>query len=451
MNKEYRANSELIKYVKKMMTYCKVQPEYGPMLEDILLRRAYEFGLSKDQIEQDCLSMIYNLERIEIADMPDGYERAAGIYTADKKTITLDREYIQSCIKSGEFDMIYQTLTHEVYHALCRDEAGNDRLVSWNNTTKEWNTSLREAIVEKAADRCVYSRKGEANAYFHQNRQGYTEITFVTDLIEAAYGVTEKSFLGSAISGRERMIASLSGTSGEDIGVTNLFLDGIEANYMAMHKAQYRWGDESEMSTGDRRRTVVDSLGAMYRLSEWKLQSRIANADFSTIENARRYAEYFKYSSNKLHVVMRQACCKFNGLFPNDTEFEPEVFKDSEIFREDTLTRLGTISQVLGNLDKMPSEEEALRVINLAKEGDLSEEEITKLESYGIKLERPEFFKISPEFMRIRNNIDFSENTWDNTRPRVMSALVFGGKTLTLSLQNGVKKVRRTNNLIIYV
>ena len=172
--------------------------------------------------------------------MPKRYESAAGLYDGMKKTIIINSKVMEDMMKQGDYSTLYEILTHEVFHALSRDERGRDTLASINVHSKKYNSTLLETIVEKAADRCVFSRKGDKTLpYYHKNEYGYSDITFITDALAATYGLTEGSFLKCAIRGRQNLISMLSSFTGESKKDTRSFLDMVEVHFAKIHKALY--------------------------------------------------------------------------------------------------------------------------------------------------------------------------------------------------------------------
>lgn len=190
MPKNIYENKKLKRYLKKYINTIPVDNIYKPLLVDILMRRADTYELSAEDIRQDVISLLCNLNNIDIDNMPKNYEAAAGLYIPDYNEILIAEE----CFKQTPNDLLYQILTHEVYHALSRDEEGRDRLGGYNSITGQYNSSLLEAIVEKASYRAVFGNNRQDNIYFNNSALGYSDITFIVDALEAVYGVSEKEF-----------------------------------------------------------------------------------------------------------------------------------------------------------------------------------------------------------------------------------------------------------------
>lgn len=315
MDKQYK--EYLIGYYYRHIEGISMPEQIKPLLVEVLLRRAREFDLSSQDIYQDMISLCNNLKKIEISKMPKGYESAAGVYMGQEKTIRIAPKYLRQALNTGDYETLYEIFTHEVYHALCADENGQDRLVSYNKYCNQYNATLREAIVEKAADRCVFSRnpKEKTAPYLHQNKFGYSDITFITDAIEATYGVTEKAFLKHAIMGRDRLVEFLAAVSNEEKEETYDFLDRIEMNYTRLHGALY--GKPAQ--TGKvLEQTLTDTMSSMYIICEDQMQKRIINQPIEDFKEADRCVLDFQYDHNKLVTAMEHG---INGFgYRTDTK-----------------------------------------------------------------------------------------------------------------------------------
>ena len=142
---KYEKNTRLKEYLEFYIEQMSVDEKYHPLLVDILMRRAYEFNLRPEEIQQDVSSLVNNLKTIRIGKMPEGYESAAGIYSSVDKEIVLEEGFVEKYTKSKDYQSLYEVLTHEIYHALSRDENGFDRLASQNSLTGYYNSTLLEA------------------------------------------------------------------------------------------------------------------------------------------------------------------------------------------------------------------------------------------------------------------------------------------------------------------
>lgn len=84
MEKNYQ-NNNLIRYFEKFVATMEVEEDFKPLLVDILLRRAFEYSLTPQQIQQDMNSLLFSLKSIEIGKMSKGNERTLRIIFSKKE------------------------------------------------------------------------------------------------------------------------------------------------------------------------------------------------------------------------------------------------------------------------------------------------------------------------------------------------------------------------------
>lgn len=409
MDKQYK--DYLIGYYYRHIEGISMPEQMKPLLVEVLLRRANEFDLSSQDIYQDMISLCNNLKKIEISKMPKGYESAAGVYMGQENTIRIAPKYLRQALNTGDYETLYEIFTHEVYHALCADENGQDRLVSYNKYCNQYNATLREAIVEKAADRCVFSRNpNEKTApYLHQNKFGYSDITFITDAIEATYGVTEKAFLKHAIMGRDRLVEFLAAVSNEEKEDTYDFLDRIEMNYTRLHGALYGKPAQTGKVLAQ---TLTDTMSSMYIICEDQMQKRIINQPIEDLKEADRCALDFKYDHNKLVTAMEHGINGF-GYRTDTKKLRENVEGRVASFRDATISRICDFSEITRNKENFESKEEAIMLMRWARHGNLWNYDRERLDQAGVKVEFTKMFSIPDSAKDSVERMDFNR-TWDN-------------------------------------
>lgn len=415
MQKRYYDNESLMDYFDKWVGKMKVDDVYKPLLIDILLRRAHEYELVPEDIQQDMQSLLDNLENIEIKTLPKNFRSVGGLYNSATKTITLNARTLDQMKGDRYNPKLYEILTHEVYHALSRDEEGHDRLSSINTHSGKYNYSLLEVIVEKAADRCVYPRGGSSAPYYNQNTYGYTDITFLTDALAATYGVTEKDFLKNAIMGRRRLISFLSLQANEDPKETASFLDSVELNFSKLHEALYPdkilRRKPSPEDFERKIKTIKRSMANIYNWCEIKFSERIENTPLHGLRQAERFENEAKFNHNKLTFVMEDALYRFSNKYKRPDIYN-DVSREVEYAREETTDRISDIDAVIRNYSRM-SLPEAITLINESRHGNLKKY-ASIMRRFDIALSRN---KVFPENSRTLNeyyDTDFGTSTWEN-------------------------------------
>lgn len=366
--KDRRAKKNLQKYFKQYIYPMDIREEFKPLLVDILMRRADLYNLSPEDIRQDVVSLLYNLEDISIMDdMPEGYEKAAGLYMSEEKKILIEKSYFE---KTTSQDELYQTLTHEVYHVLSRDEQGIDRLGGFNSLTGQYNASLLEAIVEKSSYRAVFGNDKQNNIYFNNSARGYSDITFIIDAIEATYGVSEQEFLENAIMGRKRLAAFLNERSGEGMrGSAYQFLDELEISYSQLHNAIYPWGQED--TPYQKSQNIISALSGIYNICERKMSERIGWANVQSYQDVSNLNDNLKYSHNKLSAIMDDRIEYFSKNY--DENIKNQVNWNTQASKNKTLFKINDIENLVQAAPNFSDERNFLIAYDWAKEGRLSD------------------------------------------------------------------------------
>ena len=412
MVKGYKNNERLKEYIGNNLDKIGIDESFKPLIVDVMLRRFSEFDFSPQEIYADMTALVNNLKTIEVGKMPQQYNTAAGLYYSDSKKILIAEDCIKNAKTQEDFETLYEIFTHELFHSLARDKDGNPKISTANKYTNVAYFSLEEAIVEKAADRCVFGRTfNEGNApFFHQNQFGYNDITYITDIIEASYGVTEKAFLRNAIQGRKYAEEFLAAIAGEKEEESLDFLDRIELNYTTLHHALY----DKNVTQKNRVSMVKDGMIAGLLVSSWKLSENIERLDVNA-QNFEERIENFKYGHNKMYLVTKDAAKKFDYRFPF-ANISKEVFDAIHDTREDNSFRINVLSNILKNRANIP-ENDFVKLVEAAKTGkrDFGEEE-NLYEKYEINLDAPEYIPLESDSYLGFRYMDFETTNWDNSQ-----------------------------------
>ncbi len=382
MSKRKYESKKLKKYFEKYVKQLTVEDKYKPMLVDILMRRADTFDLSNDEIRQDVVSLIYNLDSIVVGQMPQEFETAWGIYTPWDKEVTISESLMDT---EQDTAKIYQTITHEIYHALARDKNGNDRMAGYNSITGEYNSALLEAIVEKSSYRAVFGNDRQDNVYYNKCARGYSDITFIVDVLEATYGVSEKEFLKNGIMGREKLAEFLAERSGETPESAYTFLDSIEANYALVHHSLYPLEDQ-QISPYQRSLNLENGLTGIYNLCESKMAERIANSryEITSFEDIDNLNDELRYDHNKLTAVMNERLDYFSRRYNHS--LMKNVYNRVAFNRYDTVLRVNNINDLIEAAPNFSDETNFMNAFLWAADGKLSNLPPNVISSYGINI-----------------------------------------------------------------
>lgn len=393
MTKRKYENRKLKKYFEKYVKELSVEDKFKPMIVDILLRRANTFDLSGEEIRQDVVSLLHNLDSIVVSQMPEGYETAWGLYTPWEKKVTIAESLMDS---QEDKTSVYQTITHEIYHALAKDENGVDRMGGYNTITGHYNSSLLEAIVEKSSYRAVFGNDRQENAYYNKNARGYGDITFIVDILEATYGVSETEFLKNGIMGREKLAEFLADRSGETPQSAYTFLDSIEANYALIHRSLYPFeGQEPtpyEMSVN-----LENGFSGIYNLCEAKMAERIVNSRYeaTSYEDVENLNDELRYDHNKLTTIMGERLDHFSRIY--DHSLKKNVFNNVAFNRYNTVLRVNNINDLVESAPNFSNETNFMNAFAWAVDGELGNLPPNVLSSLGINLKLDYMLPVTQE------------------------------------------------------
>lgn len=356
------------KFFEKRISEMEVDDSLKPILVDILMRRSLEYELNKEEIERDLNRLNNNVEEI-IVDDNEGKDWG-GLTTPAERTIRLGTTYLDAIkLDKNNRAILYETLTHEVYHALDYNE--EDDKFGLEGEDGFVNRPLHEIIVEKAADRMLSENNSLINLPHEWNyTNGYRNSTFITDIIESTYGVTEKEFLSSAIKGgKERLIKTLANKVGEEPEETKKFLEDIQTHFNTQFYLYYYKEEETKKNV-DKDKVKI-SMANIYKVSINKMNSLIQNKKLNNLEETKEYVENLKYNYNKLNRTMEQSLSiqRIQGTV-YDSAFR-ETISDRAILEN----RIHNMDEILKYSNEIESKENILKMLNDAKDNKISKED----------------------------------------------------------------------------
>lgn len=285
-------NVKLDKILSKYIT-SKQYGDFVPILKDIFQRRAYEYEFSDEHIESEVKNFIKKAKIIEFADESE-FEKSSimGLYTPGKK-IQLNRTYFS--FKMRDYDdidlgeMLYETLSHEVYHAI--SDRFNLGVETYDYIKREWNgAALNEVITEVSANRASFSRTTRDFEQGRSKTDGYGDITFVANLMAASLGTTEKEFLIAGIQNRKELMKLFKSKFPSNAVARTAkkeYFDKIEASLDVIYNLNYKERDEDEPAEigSQLRKSALTTLYksayelALFQISNDKTKSRAELAD----------------------------------------------------------------------------------------------------------------------------------------------------------------------------
>lgn len=311
--------------IEKSIKKLGIDKDFEPYVIDILMRRAYQFEFSEDEIQTDLDTLNKSLKNIKVEFISMD---ASGQYSSSTKTIQ-----ITPLVSTKQS---YSDLAHELYHACTHDEDGRDRLGGYNLYLEDFNYCLLEAFVERASYRTIYNTTPR-NPYSNINASGYEGLVFVIDMLSATYGVKENDLLKHGIQSRSKLIEFLSEKSGNNYFHTEEFLDMLEMNYTAIHNSFY---DKKKQKITVRGKNVAEALGKMSKLCFDEMNMRFAHINYEDLTP--EVFENIKFDYNKLNSVIDRVSSRFfmRPSFAGFTESRVE-----ELIKEEALDMKNGIIQ----------------------------------------------------------------------------------------------------------
>ncbi len=202
--KQYQ-NEKLLALIKSKIP----QDKYGDFTElvyEIILRRAYTFGLSEETISQEIDTLLANCETIQFSTNFDK-DTTIGHIILSKKLLEINSKYFE---KNPDFEKMYETLTHEVYHGMSAHKTDKNKtytgLQFFDENGNKCGKALNEAFNEYAADMASCNVNQATEEKYYRITYAYSDITFIVPLLAAAVGVTEKEIVKHGITSRDDLM-----------------------------------------------------------------------------------------------------------------------------------------------------------------------------------------------------------------------------------------------------
>lgn len=300
--------------------------EFAPVLKEIFQRRAYEYEFTEKEMKLQVSNFVDNVKKIEFAsEDEDELEYDEGSYSHNSETIYINRDYLINLEKEGIsrteiVEELFETLTHEVYHAIVdiEDDTG---LAHWDDVTEQYSgNALDEIFTEVSADRTSFSRTAEDAERYRSRTTGYSKITFAVNLLAAGLGVTEKKLLKSGIQNRHELMklftSRFPNENTAQFAKKELF-DKFEASLDIVYNALYQSDDIAYEVNSQMMSSALTSLYAnIYNLA-------ILQTSYNMEEPTDEYISSVHYRFLKMERIMKDSLDDFkSGGYINDEQIQ---------------------------------------------------------------------------------------------------------------------------------
>lgn len=422
MEKKKYYNANLERILKKYITAEKYG-DFAPLLEEVFQRRAYEFGFSERTIEAEVQNFIANVRQIRFVSQDEmlDCETLAEFDWMNNNEIRLNLDILQRRLSQGgniiDFaEEFFSTFTHEVYHAINYNRDKSELGL----TDKIGNAAiLNEIVIETAADRTTYSRTYADSDRYRVETTGYSDITFIVNLLAAAIGVTEKELLinGIQIDAHHKFtqliderLPSQKGYKGNIM--PEMFYDTLREKLLLIYRKigyDRSFGVDLDMKS---------LLGEFYKLVYEAASYQIAtdNRPFS-----REYVAEIEYRIKKMDRISHDALENFSQRRSVITPEEVEEIKISLMpVRQKLLAQYDGI-RIIQQHGTQIHERDYMTLSRAARRGDIFDYK-RKLKKIGVS-NTPTTFK---EFAGITQDLTYTQyvfaedfdlgRMWDNTQ-----------------------------------
>lgn len=314
MYKKYRENEAKVNFIRERIEKLNIVDDYKVFVVDLLLRKAYEYDLSDEEIEEDISILRDSLQDICVRVPPPEAIRTVACYIQDFIKIIINEKSLERLPIE-----LYSIFAHELYHALTVDQSRQHKFYWINSITGKPTNALNEIIVECSSARTIRETGiSKENPYYSNYTLGYNKTTFAIAMMSAVYGVKERDFLKYALRGEQELKEFLCRKEYTDCGgdINSLsnqsllkhtkFLERIDANIAMMHNAMYEFETpqkmnkkEQEKIVKEKQNAIVDGFLGISRNCAEMFKERVESC-----KNDKELNDNLKFSFNQMYFIL---------------------------------------------------------------------------------------------------------------------------------------------------
>lgn len=220
-------NKEIQRLLDKYVTIEKYG-KYKPILDEIIQRRAFEFGFGEGKIEKEIQNMVKHLNKIEYYFDNNENSTTLAYYNKSNKTININIALIgllegvdlndnSDISKKYVGKLLFGLLTHEVYHAIDNNENRLTGIEYLNEYNRIEGTYVNEIITESAAYRTTNNKDIKEISKGYSETLAYSKISFMSNLISNMLGISEKDLLAKGLGKFEEFYNLFSDKHGDNV------------------------------------------------------------------------------------------------------------------------------------------------------------------------------------------------------------------------------------------
>ena len=362
--------------------------DFAIILQDIFQRRAYEFDFSEEEIADEVANFANRVEKVEFASKDDMiFERAMGVYIPGEKSIRLSQDYYLQDIKSKtelEFGTkLFETLTHEVYHGIADRGEYNGLVYSRVGETFSRGTALNEVFTETAANRACFPRGSKEAEQYRANTDGYPDITFVTNLLAASVGLTEKEILRAGIQNRGKLMEAISSKFPKEKSFDEAYkmIEKIEGSLDIIYNVRYSNKEKTETEKDLEAQLMGSSLVTLYETS-FKLASYQIENDDKPINQETLADATYRYS--KLEKIMQDSLTTFKNYNAIPFDYKQRILNSVEKSQNSLANRVTGFDTIVKQGYRITNPKDLKITTDLAKKGMLQKKAKVLNKKYGV-------------------------------------------------------------------
>lgn len=355
--------------------------DFAIIVREIFQRRAYEFEFSESEIIKEAQNFVRNVKNIHFGGAKEFTSPTImGVFKGVERTIAINQDFYLQMEKKVHprifGDKMFETLTHEVYHAI--NKMSDDVLgqMYYDKDNKMWRgTALNEIITETAADRTSFARTSKDAEQFRRNTDGYGTITFATNLLAASLGTSEKELLKAGVKHRgvlERLVYSKF-PQDKSYGkyAMDSYLTAFEQSLETIYNIEYKEDRETKPTPEEYQMKKNLLKGALIGLYETSYQ--LANFQISVSPNDvnRKFTAESLYRFLKLERITADSLNIFAQRYDFSQEEVNEINSAIHYSKMDLGTRVVGMDMLQKQGYKITNPEELVMQKSFAKRGNI--------------------------------------------------------------------------------
>lgn len=422
-NEKKYYNSNLESVLKKYITRQKYG-DFAIILEDIFQRRAYEFDFSESHMEEEVSNFVKNVDTVEFSPTEDMcFKRAMGVYIPGQKAIRLNQDYYLREVKTKpelEFGTkLFETLTHEAYHAISDKNNVMGLVYSIRGESFWRGTALNEVFTETAANRACFPRGSKEAEQYRSDTDGYPDITFVTNLLAASVGLTEKEILRAGVQNRGKLMEAISSKfpDGKPSDEAYKMIQKFEGSLDIIYNIRYSDNQKTDKEKDIESQLMGSSLVSVYETA-FKLASYQIEHDDKPITQETLADATYRYS--KLEKIMQDSLSTFRQYNAISFDLKDSILNTVEPSKTKLANKIAGFDALIKQGYKITDARDFEIAEDLAKKGMLPKKAKILSKKYGVMVQEGTSSMVSSitddmEYEAYVMKEDFDNgNQWDN-------------------------------------